>query len=109
METIKDFGQEINGPGKRFMESVVLDNILDTLMELSAEVWSHRDRVIVLETVLNAVVAERGGDDLTTLIEKHQPTEAQRAMRTQEREAFAQNVFRSFTRDLEATDETSHD
>lgn len=98
-------GEEINGPGKRFMESVVLDNILEAFLELSAEVWAHRDRAIVLEAVLGEVLANTDANDLNALIEAHQPSEAQRRARASEREAFTQSVFRSFTRDLEATDE----
>ena len=100
-QTRPPIGREIDGPGKLFLKDVVMDNVLEALMELSAAVWTHRDRVIVLETILQDVLAKNHDVDLNTLIEMHAPTEEQARQRTAEREAFAQSVFRSFTRNLE--------
>jgi len=98
------FGDEVDGAGKVFFDTVVIDNIIDSILDLSAQVWTHRDRAIVLEEVLNEVLAKHGDLDISGMIEMHQPSEAQQQQRTAEREAFATSVFRSFNRDIGATD-----
>ena len=45
-------GQEITGRGPTYFDNLVLENLLESFMELSAEVWTIRDRQAVLETVL---------------------------------------------------------
>lgn len=86
-------GQEIDGPGKAYFDHVVTDNIMDALVELAAEVWTTRDRLLILE----AVLAERG-IDAAALIEAHVPSEAVKAERKTQREAFIAQIFASFTR-----------
>ena len=71
--TPPQIGGEINGPGKAYFDHVVTDNIIDALVELSAEVWTTRDRLVILE----AVLAERGIDA---------------------RDAFIAQIFASFMR-----------
>jgi len=55
-------GNEINGPGKSYFENVVIDNMLDALLELSAAVWTYHDRVNVLEKVLEKKGVEVGDE-----------------------------------------------
>ncbi len=86
-------GEEINGPGRAYFDNVVTDNIVDALIELAAEVWTTRDRLMVLESVL----AERG-IDAASLVEAHVPTPEQAAARKAMREAFVAQVFASFSR-----------
>jgi hypothetical protein len=86
-------GFELNGPGRAYFDNVVTDNMLDALLELSAAVWSVRDRQIVLEKVL----AEQG-IQVSELIEQHMPDEAELEMRRAERDALAQSLLRSFLR-----------
>lgn len=86
-------GYEINGPGRAYFDNVVIDNILDALMELSAVTWTVRDRQYVLEKVL----AEKG-IDVTELVEKHVPSDEELAARTAERDEWANRIFRSFMR-----------
>jgi hypothetical protein len=86
-------GGEIDGPGKAYFDHVVTDNIMDALVELAAEVWTTRDRLIVLETVL----AEKG-IDAAALVEAHVPSDAQKAERKAARDAFIGQVFASFSR-----------
>lgn len=91
--TTPQIGDEINGPGKAYFDQVVTDNIIDALVELSAEVWTTRDRLVILESVL----AERG-IDAAALVEAHVPSDAAKAERKAMREAFITQVFASFSR-----------
>ncbi|MEO0463861.1 MAG: hypothetical protein AAF127_12070 [Pseudomonadota bacterium] len=86
-------GEEIGGAGKAYFDDVVIDNILDALLELSAAVWTYHDRINVLETVL----AEQG-IEVTKAIEAHLPDPAEIARREAERAALVQRVFGSFVR-----------
>lgn len=86
-------GGEINGPGKAYFDHVVTDNIMDALVELAAEVWTTRDRMMVLE----AVLADKG-IDATALIEAHVPGDKLKAERKAMRQAFIAQIFASFTR-----------
>lgn len=86
-------GEEVTGPGKTYFDDVLLDNILDALLELSASVWAYRDRVIVLETVL----AERG-IEVSEAIEAHLPNATELQYRAEARDKFVQRVFGSFVR-----------
>lgn len=89
----KPIGEEINGPGRTYFDDVVIDNIMDALLELSASVWSYRDRLFVLEKVL-----QQQGTDVTRLIESYQPSTEDNDLRRQERQAFVNRVFQSFNR-----------
>ena len=86
-------GEEIGGPGKAYFENVVIDNILDALLELSAAVWTYHDRVNVLEKVL-----EKHGIAVTDAIEEHLPDEAELAARAEERAKLVERVFGNFVR-----------
>jgi|GEM_PF-1353915 len=86
-------GYEINGPGRVYFDNVVIDNILDAMMELSAITWTVRDRQYVLEKVL----AEKG-IDVSELVEKHVPNDEELALRKAERDEWAERIFRSFLR-----------
>lgn len=89
----EDLGFEIGGPGRVYYDDVVTDNIVESLMEMSALLWTVRDRQIVLEKIL----AEKGVD-VTSLIEAHEPDEAETEARRKERDAMVQQIFRSFLR-----------
>jgi hypothetical protein len=95
------FGQAVYGPGKRFFDDPVIDNIIESLMELAAQVWIERDRRLVSEAVLQTLLMERGDINLEQLIEQHQPSEELQQRRAREREAFAVSVFNSFSRHLD--------
>ena len=86
-------GEEIGGPGKAYYDNVVTDNIVDALIELSAEMWSTRDRLHMLEAVLATK-----GIDAAALVEAHVPTDEENAARKAMREAFVTSVFASFQR-----------
>ena len=86
-------GFELNGPGRAYFDQVVTDNILDALLELSAALWSVRDRQIVLEKVL-----AKKGIEVSDLIEGHVPDEEEIRMRRAERDQLAQSIMRSFLR-----------
>ncbi len=86
-------GEEIGGTGKAYFDDVVIDNILDAMLELSAAVWTYHDRVIVLEKVL----AEKG-IEVSDAIEAHLPDQQEIADREAERAALVQRVFGSFVR-----------
>lgn len=86
-------GIEIDGPGPRYFDNVVTDNLLEAFMELAAEVWTIRDRQLVLETVLAAK-----GIDAAALIEAHHPLPAEIAARKALREAFVARLLAGFLR-----------
>ena len=92
-EVPEDLGFEIGGPGRVYYDDVVTDNVVESLMEMSALLWTIRDRQIVLEKVL----AEKG-IEVTSLIEAHVPDEAETEARRAERDAMVQQIFRSFLR-----------
>lgn len=69
------------------------DNIVDALVELAAEVWTTRDRLMILE----AVLADKG-IDAAALVEAHVPGDAVKAERKAGRVAFIAQVFASFSR-----------
>ena len=83
----------ISGPGRAYFDTVVTDNMIDALMELAAEVWTIRDRQVVLESVLAAQ-----GIDAATLIEAHRPSTDEMAARKQLREAFVARLLAGFLR-----------
>jgi hypothetical protein len=89
----EELGFEIGGPGRVYYDDVVLDNVVESLMEMSALLWTVRDRQIVLERIL----AEKG-IDVSAAIEAHEPDEAESAARREERDAMVKQVFRSFLR-----------
>lgn len=88
-----DLGFEINGSGRQYFDNVITDNLMDALMELSATVWTIRDRQIVLEKVLSDK-----GIDADSLIEAHTPSETELAERAAERDEMVKRVFGAFLR-----------
>ena len=86
-------GEEVNGPGRTYFDDVVIDNMLDALLELSAAVWTYHDRVNVLERVL-----EKRGISVSEEIERHLPEPAELEARAAERAALVQRVFGGFVR-----------
>lgn len=92
-EIVKDLGYEINGPGRQYFDNVMTDNILDALTEISAVLWTIKDRQIVLEKVL-----ADNDIDADALIEAHMPDQDELASRTVARDEMVQRIFRSFIR-----------
>jgi hypothetical protein len=93
-------GQELSGRGPIYFDNLVLENLLESFMELAAEVWTIRDRQAVLETVLASQ-----GIDAATLIEQHRPDDAELAARKALREEFVARLLAGFLRrtDLKET------
>ena len=89
-------GREINSSGKQFFDNVVFDNIIESLVELTAAVWTYKDRSMVLEKVLQSLIKDK--EDLDLLIENYMPTPEDINKRKKEREALVTNVFKSFSR-----------
>ena len=92
-EVPADLGEEIGGNGRVYFENVVIDNMLDALLELSAAAWAHHDRVLVLEKVLEAK-----GIAVSDDIEAHLPGPEELAARAQERDKYVQRIFGAFLR-----------
>lgn len=92
-EVPPQLGEEIGGPGKAYFDNVVIDNILDALLELSAATWTFQDRLLVLEKVL-----EKHGINAAEEIEQHVPDDAEIASRAEQRAAMVQRVFGGFVR-----------
>lgn len=92
-EVPADLGEEIGGNGRVYFENVVIDNLLDALLELSAAAWAHHDRVLVLEKVL-----AKKGIAVSEEIELHLPDADELAARAAERDAYVQRIFGSFLR-----------
>lgn len=92
-------GDEINGPGRRYYDDVVLDNLMESLLELTAAVWTYHDRSLVLERVLERLLASsHDRPDLAREIEAYRPSPEDLARRRAEREQLVSDVFRSFAR-----------
>lgn len=88
------FGDEINGAGKQFFDNQVIDNLHESLLELTAAVWTYQDRSILLERVLKDVV----GKDIGAMIEAYEPTPEDNAVRAAGRAELVSNVFRRMSR-----------
>jgi len=88
-----NLGFEINGPGRQYFDNVMIDNLLDALVEMSAVLWTVRDRQIVLEKVL-----KDQGIDAANLIETYLPEPAEKAERAAERDEMVQSIFKGFIR-----------
>jgi hypothetical protein len=92
-------GAEVDGPGRRYFDDVVIDNLLESLLELTAAVWTYRDRAMVLEQVLSRLLAKsHDAPDIARLVEAHRPTPEEQEARRLERDALVTQVFRSFAR-----------
>ncbi len=92
-------GAEINGPGRRYYDDVVLDNLMESLLELTAAVWTYHDRTLVLESVIEKLLAEsHARPDVGSLIEQYRPSADEQARRRAQREQLVTQVFRSFSR-----------
>lgn len=89
----EDLGFEIGGPGRKYFDEVVTDNMLEAMLEMSALLWTVRDRQIVLEKIL----AEKG-IDVSAQIEAHAPDETETEARRKERDAMVRQIFRGFLR-----------
>ncbi|GAB5457825.1 MAG: hypothetical protein Hens3KO_08550 [Henriciella sp.] len=89
----KDLGIEIGGPGRAYFDDIVVDNMFDAVLELSAALWTVRDRQIILERVL-----AQQGISVTEAIEAYLPTEEDLAVRKAERDEMAERIFKSFLR-----------
>ncbi len=92
-------GNEINGPGRRYYDDVVLDNLMESMLELTTAVWTYHDRTLVLEGVIETLLADsHARPDLRGLIEQYRPSPEEQARRRAEREQLVTQVFRSFAR-----------
>lgn len=89
----KELGIEIGGPGRAYFDDVMIDNLMDAVLEISAAVWTVRDRQIVLEKVLSDK-----GIDVSADIEAYVPDENMLAQRKAERDEMVARVFQSFLR-----------
>ncbi len=89
----KDLGIEIGGPGRAYFDDIVIDNLFDTVVELSAAMWTIRDRQIILERVL-----EQKDISVSDAIESYLPTPEDLEARTAERDEMVQRIFKSFLR-----------
>jgi len=92
------FGHEIYGPGKQFFDDVVIDNLMEAFLELTATVWTYHDRSLVLERVLQELLGKDKGVELDDLIEQYMPSEADKQARQQEREKMINRVFEPFVK-----------
>ena len=91
--SIGKFGAEVFGPGRTYFDDVVVDNLMEAFLELSAQVWINRDRLYVLEKVL-----EDRGIDAQKLIEEYVPNSKDQEMRRTARQEYVDQVFQSFLR-----------
>ena len=103
-EIPKELGIEIGGPGRAYFDDVIVDNLFDAVLEVSAAVWTVRDRQIVLEKVL----AEKG-IDVSADIEAYVPDEATLDARRAERDEMVARIFKGFMRRPNASTPKSPD
>jgi len=95
-------GQEITGRGPTYFDNLVLENLLESFMELSAEVWTIRDRQAVLEAVL-----KDKGIDAAALIEAHRPDADEFTSRKTLRGEYVARLLAGFIRRTDIEDVTS--
>jgi len=88
-----NLGIEINGPGRQYFDNVVIDNMMDAVVELSASIWTIRNRQIILEKIL-----KDKGIDAEALIADHVPDDQEMAAKSAERDEMVGRIFRSFLR-----------
>lgn len=103
-EIPKELGIEIGGPGRAYFDDVIVDNLFDAVLEVSAAVWTVRDRQIVLEKVL----AEKG-IDVSADIEAYVPDDATLDARRAERDEMVARIFKGFMRRPNASTPKSPD
>lgn len=92
-EIPKELGIEIGGPGRAYFDDVIVDNLFDAVLEVSAAVWTIRDRQIVLEKVLS-----EKGIDVSADIEAYVPDETSLEERKAERDEMVTRIFKGFMR-----------
>lgn len=88
-----NIGQEISGRGPIYFDNLVLENLLESFMELAAEVWTIRDRQAVLEVIL-----KEHGIDAAAAVEAHCPDAGELAARKALREEFVARLLAGFLR-----------
>ena len=71
-----------------YFSDPALDRVVNMVMELSAQVWVYRDRMMAMEDLL----AEKGSITAADL-DSYAPSEARRAQVKTERDAFINAVF----------------
>ncbi len=76
-----------------FLENEALDNLLGTVLELSAQLWTARRRIMVTESVLEAK-----GLVTRAEIETFVPDPADEAEWRAERDRFVKQVYAPFAR-----------
>jgi hypothetical protein len=92
-------GHEVDGPGRRYYDDVVIDNLMESMLELTAAVWTYHDRSLVLEGVIGQLLADsHARPDVQQLIEQYRPSPEEQARRRADREQLVAQVFRSFAR-----------
>lgn len=89
----ESLGFEIQGSGRRYYDDVALDNVVDALMEMAANLWMVRDRQYVLEKVLSA-----RGEDIQALVESYTPDPEETAERHRQCDDMVKQIFRGFVR-----------
>jgi len=92
-EIPEELGIEIGGPGRAYFDDVILDNLFDAVLEVSAALWTVRDRQIILEKVM----ADKG-IDVSAEIEAYVPDEMLLQARTAERDEMVARIFKGFMR-----------
>lgn len=98
----ESLGFEIQGAGRRYYDDVALDNVVDALLEMAANLWMVRDRQYVLERVLSA-----RGEDINALVESYTPDPEETAERHRQCDDMVGQIFRSFVR--RPTADAGHD
>ena len=86
-------------PWRRYYDDVVLNNLMESLLELTAADWTHHDRTLVFERAIGELLAEsHASPDVQRLIEDYRPSSEEQARRRAAREQLVALVFRSFAR-----------
>jgi hypothetical protein len=86
-------GTPISGDDPIYLKDPILDATVRMLVELAAQVWVDRERLLVLEQLL----AERGVATRAALA-AYKPTGEQAAALKAERDKFIEDVFKELRR-----------
>ncbi|MBM3512944.1 MAG: hypothetical protein FJX59_04425 [Alphaproteobacteria bacterium] len=75
------------------LKDMMTDNIVTALINMGAEMWAYRRRMLVME----ALMTEKGGVT-TEMIEKYVPSDAQNKTWESERDRFIGNIYDALAR-----------
>lgn len=82
-----------DGRNPTYFENPMIDALVTVTMELGAAMWVQGERLRIIEQLLS-----KHGAVTTEMIEKHVPSDAERAAAKKARDAFIDRIYGAFAR-----------